>query len=60
MVGWTIAFLIAAVALMVAAMQVESAETALWVAGMVLAGLAICTAFGAVMTWARRRKRLWG
>ena len=60
MVKATLAFAIAAAALMVVTTQVDTGEAVLWVAAQVLAALAICTAFGAITIWARRRKRLWG
>jgi hypothetical protein len=51
------------VALAFAAAAVDGgswAEDVLWVAALLAGSVALVAAYGAGITWARRRKRLWG
>jgi hypothetical protein len=37
-----------------------AAKTATWLAALAVGTLALVAAYGVAITWARRRKRLWG
>jgi ABC-type transport system involved in cytochrome c biogenesis permease component len=59
----TILFSLLAVALAIVASAADmdgAAETATWLAALAVGTLALLAAYGVAITWARRRKRLWG
>jgi hypothetical protein len=59
----TLVFVLASAVLAILASTLNTAawlETTLWVAALAAGTVALIAAYGVAITWARRRKRLWG